>query len=85
MVTSPFPEVIFLEALVGLPSKKELLIESPRAHCIKKFADELLAVKKTLRYEQNFTYLQLNCVQLMESSAPSTMTKLREQLWIQYD
>ena len=43
MATSPLPEVILLEALVGLPSRKELLIESPRACSVKKFADELLA------------------------------------------
>ena len=87
MATSLLPKVIFLEALVGLPSRKELLIESPRARCIKKFADELLATSQKEDTEIQAKFATELCTVLesaIEFSAPSTMTKLREQLWIHY-
>ena len=90
MATSPLPKVIFLEALVGLPSRKELLIESPRARCIKEFADELLATLQTedteirAKFHVFATELCTVLESAMVSSAPSTTPKLREQLWIQY-
>jgi len=42
-MATPLPKAIFLEGLGGLPSRKELLIDSPRVRCVKTFAGELLA------------------------------------------
>ena len=88
--TSSSPEELFLEALVGLPTRKELLIDSPRARCVKGFSGELLA---TLQNEDPEIRAKLHtfatelCAALesaLEMSTPSTIPKFREQLWIRY-
>ena len=82
MATSSTPERIFVEALAGLPTRKELLMDSPRARCVESFAAELLT---TLQKEDSTiwtkfyafaTQLWTMLESVLTSSAPSTMPKL---------
>jgi len=82
MATSSTPERIFVEALAGLPTRKELLMDSPRARCVESFAAELLTTlqKEDSTIRTKFyafaTQLWTMLESVLTSSAPSTMPKL---------
>ena len=42
--TTLSPETIVIEALLALPYRKELQVDSPRTRCVMKFAEELSTI-----------------------------------------
>ena len=93
MASSLSPGSIVLEALLALPNRKELQVNSSRVRNIKSLAEKLLSVVSDAweRHPQ----LQEKIIQftkelhealksIMETSQPSTMAKLRENIWTQY-
>ena len=86
----PSPDVIIIDALIALPCRKELQVDSPRTRCVKKFAEELLAIlRKDADSElqarfQEFARELYTALNSIIASQPSTMLKLREKMWTQY-
>ena len=84
---------IVLGALLALPNRKELQINSCRVQNIKSLAEKLLRVASNAA--ERHSELQENIIKftkelhealksIMETSQPSIMAKLRENTWTQF-
>ena len=89
MASSLSPGSIVLEALLALPNRKELQVNSSRVRNIKSLAEKLLSVVSDApeRHPQIIQFtkeLHEALKSIMETFQPSTMAKLRENIWTQY-
>ena len=93
MATSLSSDSIVLGALLALPNRKELQVNSCRVRNIKSLAEKLLRVvsnaperhpelqEKIIKFTKELHEVLKS---IMEASQPSTMAKLRENMWTQY-
>ena len=93
MATSLSSDSIVLETVLALPNRKELQVDSCRVRNIKSLAEKLLRVvsnaperhpelqEKIIKFTKE---LHETLKSIMETSQPSTMAKLRENMWTQY-
>ena len=85
--TSLSPDVTVLKALLALPNRKELQVDSPRTQCIKNLVEKLLTILHNEDSDLQATFKEFSkellttLKSIMETLQPS---KLRENMWIQY-
>ena len=81
---------IVIEALIALPYRKELQVDSSRTRSVKKFSEELLTILRNNDQELQDKFkafaeeLHATLNSIMETTQPSTMVKLRENMWMKY-